>query len=151
MSPIRRVWRRMTPNILAVIAAVAIVVAIGSGVLLALSSSRQSEDLAKLYRALHGQAHVTLQQNINARYDDCRAGDNLREALYQQTQDAARSDALLYRLLPSLDTPEVHTLVRQTRANQLSAFHPRGTYGCTVYALRAAPARARDQYTVPAP
>lgn len=142
MSPVRRIWRRMTPNVLAIVAAVAIVVAIGCAVLLSLSSSQQSEKLTKL-------AHSTLQQSINARYDDCRAGDVLREALTEQTQSSSRSDALLYRLLPSLDTPEVHELVRRTRADQLRAYAPRGPDGCTIYALRAVPRNATGEYTVP--
>jgi hypothetical protein len=142
MSPVRRIWRRMTPNILAIVAAVAIVVAIGCAVLLSISSSQQSDKLAKL-------AHSTLQQSINARYDDCRAGDQVREALHEQARASSRSDALLYRLLPSLDTPEVHKLVRRTRADQLRAFRPRGDDGCTIYALRAVPRNATGEYTLP--
>lgn len=112
---------------------------IGGGLLFA--TSRRSEDLAQL-------THAFSQQNVNARYDDCINGDAVRRALYQQTKASARSDALLYKSLPSLDTPQVHQLVAQTRAKQLAAFAPRGRRGCAAYALRAVPPGARDAYRV---
>jgi len=95
------------------------------------------------------QAHAALQQNVNARYDDCVAGDSVREALYQQTLDSARSDPLLFKLLPSLDTPEVHRLIAANRARQLRVFAPRGRRGCASYALRAVPPASRRSYSVP--
>jgi hypothetical protein len=95
------------------------------------------------------QAHAALQQNVNARYDDCVAGDAVREALYQQTIETERSDPLLYRLLPSLDTPEVHALIKENRARQLKAFAPRGQGGCEAYALRVIPPGSRRSFRIP--
>lgn len=101
---------------------------------------------------LHGRArdrqaaHDVIQQSVRARYDDCLAGEQVRRALREQVQDAARTDPLLYRLLPQLDTPQVRRIVRERRARQLRAFAPKG---CREFALAAVPPSDRDEYTVP--
>jgi len=142
MKPERRVWTRA--NLIAVVAGLAFALALGAVVIALMAESTRSDDVARL-------AHDSVQQNVEARYDDCVAGDAVRRALYRQTRSAERSDGLLYRLLPSLDTPEVHELVRRRRAEQLRAFRPRGRAGCTIYALRVVPRELRGDYRVPRP
>lgn len=98
---------------------------------------------------LQRQAHAALQQSVNARYDDCLAGDVLRTALSLQVDESRRNDPLLYKLLPSLNTPEVRALVKHSRDEQVKAFKPRGAAGCRAYALRVAPPNSRSSYEVP--
>lgn len=141
MSRLRRFRVRISPTVVAVMAGLALALALLSVVVLVGAVVHRSDDIAAI-------AHRSLQQSIDARYDDCIAGDAVRRALYQQAQAASRSDALLYRLLPSLDTPEVRKLVRRTRARQLRAFRPRGTDGCLIYAMRVVPKNAPGNYTV---
>lgn len=129
---------------MAVVAGLALALALGSFAIQLVAAGSRSDDLAVL-------SHRTLQQSIDARYDDCTAGDTVRRALYRQAQTASRSDALLYRLLPTLDTPQVRTLVRRSRRRQLRAFRPRGSDGCTIYALRVVPRDDHGRYSVPPP
>lgn len=136
----RRRRRVVLGSVLLVVLAVA--VGLGAATAYFYDSSRRSEDLTHL-------AHAMLQQNIRARYDDCVAGDAVRRALYDQTRASARSDALLYKLLPTLNTPLVHKLVARNRKRQLAAFAPRGRRGCTAYALLAVPAGVRRGYRLP--
>lgn len=90
--------------------------------------------------------HDAIQQNVRARYDDCLNGEQVRQALRQQVQDSKRTDPLLYKLLPQLDTPEVRDLVRKRRARQLRAYAPRD---CREFALAAVPPENRRLYRVP--
>lgn len=98
--------------------------------------------------ALVSQAYAAIQQNVTARYDDCRAGDEVRQALYDQARTSARLTRLLLRLVPSLDTPEVRRLAARRRAHQLKVYRPRGDAGCAGYALRVVPPGERAEYRV---
>lgn len=90
--------------------------------------------------------HDVVQQNIDARYSDCQGSERVRAALRDQVRRSARTDPLLFRLLPSLDTVEVRRLVHAERDRQLKAYAPRS---CRSYAIASVPAGQRSLYTIP--
>lgn len=112
---------------------------VGAVVFLVVQNHEQDQEL------LH-QGHQNIQQNVKARYDDCVGGEQVRTALREQVINGARTDKLLYHLLPSLNTPIVHELVAQSRADQLKAYAPRD---CSAYALAAVPPLQRHSYHAP--
>lgn len=81
--------------------------------------------------------------NVRARYEDCGNINQILSALRQEVVASKRTNPVLFKLLPSLDTPEVHALVRQERRRELRTFAPRD---CESYALAAIPAGRRDAY-----
>lgn len=91
-------------------------------------------------------AREFVQQTVHARYDDCQAGEEIRAALRAQVKEGKRTDPLLYKLVPSLDTPKVHQIVAEQRARQLKAYEKQR---CREYALAAVPPDSRDSYRVP--
>lgn len=91
-------------------------------------------------------ARAATQQNVRARYDDCQSGNQLRAALIAQVQEGKLTEPLLYKLVPSLDTPQVHKIIADQRARQLRAYRPRN---CRAYALSAVPPGMRGEYHVP--
>lgn len=98
------------------------------------------------------QGHAAIQQNVNARFDDCQAGDQVRAALYAQTLEAqTTTNKVLFKLVPALNTPEVRAIVARDQVRELHAFRPRGTSGCARYAIKSVPPKARGQYTIPKP
>lgn len=91
-------------------------------------------------------SHAQAQANVSARYDDCQGGEDVRAALRAQVDEGKRTDPLFYKLLPSLNTPEVRELVRTRRERQLKAYAARD---CRTYALAAVPERERASFHVP--
>jgi hypothetical protein len=90
--------------------------------------------------------HQAVQANVRARFDDCIAGNEVRRLRRQEIRQAALTEPLLYKLLPSLDTPEVRQVVKDNRERQLAAYADKD---CKSYALEAVPVDDRDDYTVP--
>lgn len=91
-------------------------------------------------------AQAATQQNVRARYDDCQAAEQLRAALRAQVQEGKLTEPLLYKLVPSLDTPEVHKIIADQRRRQLDAYRPRD---CKTFALAAVPPGQRADFRVP--
>ena len=137
---------RLAMTTLATLAGLAIATAVflaaGAQIRLGHEVDRVRELTERVARA----EHSSVQQNVNARYDDCHAGEQVRAALRLQVHQGRRTDPLLYKLIPSLDTAEVHDLVAVSRRRQLKAYAPRD---CRAYALAAVPAKARSRYGVP--
>lgn len=92
------------------------------------------------------QGRELVQQNVRARYDDCLQGEQVRSALREQVEDQQRTNPLLFKLVPSLDTPEIRRIIRQRRDRQLRAYAPRD---CGDFALQAVPPGDRGSYSVP--
>lgn len=90
--------------------------------------------------------HDATQQNIDARFADCTSSEKVRAALRDQVLEGERTSSLLFKLLPSLDTPEVHRLVARERARQLKAYKPRD---CGKYAISSVPVKQRKFFTIP--
>lgn len=145
MSPLRRISpdrRVVIIEILAVVLGVLLLANVTLGVVNYVRLANQVETTDRL-------VHDVTQQNVDARYGGCVAGDELRKALYNQTVQGMKTTPLLLSLVPSLDTPLVRDLLAQSNARQLEAFAPRGQEGCARYALAAVPAQARRNFTVP--
>jgi hypothetical protein len=88
-----------------------------------------------------------VQANIDARYDDCQQIEALKTAGRAQVRSGERTEPLLYELVPSLDTPQVHQIIERDRARQLKAYE-KGS--CSAYAREAIPAGAHPGvYRVP--
>jgi cell division protein FtsB len=83
---------------------------------------------------------------VAARHNDCQASNKVLAALRAEVRASKRTEPILYRLVPSLDTPEVHALVAAQRKRELRAFAARD---CRTYALQAVPAGQRHQYQLP--
>lgn len=129
-----------------VIAGVAVVTGLLASAALALGSvaivrvGDQADDLASF-------GVDAVQANVTARYDDCQALEALRAAGRAQVAQGKRTEPLLYKLVPSLDTPEVHEIIERDRRRQLAAYEKAD---CVAYAREAIPAGApRGAYTVP--
>lgn len=84
-------------------------------------------------------------KNIEARRDDCENNNELREGLRVGVELGKKNDPLLLKLLPSLNTKEVLTVVHREEQRELKAYAP---LNCQSYALRAAPASARTKLTL---
>lgn len=82
-------------------------------------------------------------QNVLARFDDCQAGEDIRAALRAQAEEGRRTTAALLDVVPSLNTPEVKAIIRDSERRTADAFDERD---CVTYALRAVPAAERDNY-----
>jgi cell division protein FtsB len=162
MKPAQVFWRHW-PKALGALAIVTTVVLLVTVALSIISATQLSDTVAanrllgqqlqqqvKASRALAARVavvqHDVVQQNIDARYSDCQGSEKVRAALRDQVRRSAKTDPLLFRLLPSLDTAEVRRLVRVERARQLKAYAPRS---CRSYAIASVPAGQRSQYTVP--
>jgi hypothetical protein len=128
-------------SVMSMVLAVLVPALVGVVVFLVIQNHDQDQELLR-------QGRSAIQQNVTARYDDCRAGDEVRRALYHQARSSARSTRLLLRLVPSLDTRQVRRLAAKRRARQLRTFQPRGIGGCARYALRVVLPRDRDTYRV---
>lgn len=89
--------------------------------------------------------HNFTQANVQARYDDCQASNVLRAALRTRVLEGKRTDPLLFKLVPSLDTPEVHAIIKAQRQRQLRAFAAKD---CVEFALEAVPSGQRHNYIV---
>jgi hypothetical protein len=59
---------------------------------------------------------------VNARFANCESGNTLRKALRVNVEQGQRSLPLLLELLPSLNTPKVLELNRQSVDYQIKAF-----------------------------
>lgn len=59
---------------------------------------------------------------VNARFANCESGNTLRKALRVNVEQGQRSLPLLLELLPSLNTPKVLKLNRQSVEYQIKAF-----------------------------
>jgi hypothetical protein len=136
MSPISP---RRAASIMSTILAVLVPLLVAAVVYLVLQNLRQDDELRR-------QAHAVVQQNVNARYDDCLSGERVRESLRLEVEDGRRTDPLLYKLIPALDTPEVRDLLAERRARQLRSYAPRD---CVAYALSSVPEAQRMLYRVP--
>ena len=145
MSPLRRMSPVRRVLIIGILAAALVVLVLATGVLGAVNYVRLADQVETVDQLVHD----STQQNVDARYGGCIAGDELRTALYDQTLQGMRTTPLLLRLVPSLDTPTVRELIAQSNARQLQAFAPRGRDGCARYALAAVPADAREKFAVP--
>jgi hypothetical protein len=132
---------RRAASIMSTVLAVLVPLLVAAVGFLVFQNHRQDEELLR-------QAHSAIQQNVTARYDDCRAGDRLRRALYQQALASSRTMPLLLRLVPSLDTPEFRELAMTARSRQLKAYRPRGTRGCARFALRVVLPKDRSSFRV---
>lgn len=97
-------------------------------------------------RELERQGHAAIQQNVNARYDDCLNAEEVRASLRIQVEQGRRTEPVLYKLVPSLNTPEVRAIVAANRARQLKAYAPRD---CKKYALASVPVGQRSLHDVP--
>lgn len=113
---------------------------------LVITTQHQSSRLAQQTRAIALAVHTSTQSNIRARYDDCQASNRVLAALRAGVRAGKRTDPLLFKLVPSLDTPEVHALVTAQRAERLRAL---ANKDCREYALEAVPSSERHNYTVP--
>jgi hypothetical protein len=82
--------------------------------------------------------------NIEARYSDCRGGNDTREALRKRVQTSKIERPFLLKLLPQLDTPSVLALITKNEAEELAGFAPRN---CVEYAEEALPGH-RKRYTL---
>lgn len=127
--------------VLAVLTTAVVLATLGLGIRTYLQLRTQVQNNRQL-------VHDVTQQNVDARYGGCRSGDDLREALYQQALQSRRTTPLLLSLVPSLDTDQVRDLIARATRRQLKAYQPRGTAGCTTYALAAVPKESRHQYRV---
>lgn len=92
------------------------------------------------------QGHDAIQQNVNARFDDCESGNDLRMGLLAGVAQGRKTTPVLLRLVPSLNTAEVKALIRKSEARQQKAYKPRS---CAPYALKSVPPAARKNYTTP--
>lgn len=100
-------------------------------------------DLRDQQRQLTAQAAAFQRANVQARFEDCLSSESLRAALRAEVLAGKRTNPLLFKLLPSLDTPHVHRLVRQERRQELHAFRP---LNCRAFALETVPPGQRAQY-----
>jgi hypothetical protein len=87
-----------------------------------------------------------VQQNVDARYSDCRSLNDLRYGLRVNVQQSKDSTPLLFDLLPQLNTSHVQQLVSASWQQELHAFK---RHSCRTYALAAVPRGDRHAYRVP--
>jgi hypothetical protein len=162
MKPAALFWRHWPRalGVLAIVTAVALLVTVTLSIVsaaqlsdtvaankrLGLQLERQVAASRRLAARVAVVQHDSVQQNIDARYSDCQGSEKVRAALRDQVRRSAKTDPLLFRLLPSLDTPEVRHLVRAERARQLKAYAPRD---CRDYAIASVPVGQRSRYTIP--
>lgn len=127
-------------NTIVSIATAILVVGLSAAVVVLIAQNQQQD------AELLAQGRAAIQQNVGARYDDCQNSEAVRSALRQQVEDGKRTDPVLYRLVPSLNTPEVRAIIKASRVFQLKAYAPRD---CEAYALASVPPMSRDEYQVP--
>lgn len=101
---------------------------------------------ARSERLLTAYAISAVQQNVDARYDDCKQLDLIRAGLRSSVQQAKLTAPLLYQLVPSLNTPEVHQIVTARDKAQLLEY---AAVDCETYARRAIPNGDSHHYHVP--
>lgn len=139
MSTVVHPTTRTVTTVVVIALSVVVVALAGAVGYLVIRAQDQDVDLAAF-------AHAAVQQNVQARYDDCQRGEQLRAALRAQVLASRRTNPILYKLVPSLDTPQVHRLVRAERRRQLQAYR---SIDCRTYALAAVPLGHRGDYRVP--
>jgi hypothetical protein len=104
------------------------------------------------YGYLHGQhrlgqyAVASVQQNVDARYDDCRQLNRVLAAQRIGVTQSRTTVPLLYKLVPTLNTAAVRTLVHQNWARELQEY---AAVDCKSYARRAIPHGDVHPYHVP--
>lgn len=103
----------------------------------------QSDRIEAQANAIQEQGRLFFEQNVRARYDDCINGNEIRAALLARTLEAQRTNRILFRLVPSLDNPEVHTIIRKNLARDVAAYAQKN---CREYALQAVPPSDRERY-----
>jgi hypothetical protein len=89
---------------------------------------------------------ATVQQNVDARYDDCQQLNGLRLGLRSGVKQSRTTAPLLYKLVPALDTSTVKTLVQASWARELQEY---AKVDCNAYARRAIPHGDQHHYHVP--
>lgn len=107
---------------------------------------RDEKKLAAAEAGLARFGRTAVQQNVNARYDDCTQFNGIRAGLRESVQQSKVTAPLFFRLIPSLNTAEVRSLVRADDRRELQEY---AAVDCTSYALRAVPAGDRHHYRVP--
>lgn len=89
---------------------------------------------------------VTAQQNVDARYDDCQSLNLLLAGMTTGVRESEKTLPLEYKLVPSLNTPQVKAVVRKSIRRELKAYEPRD---CKAYALKAVPPGQVGGYHTP--
>lgn len=74
--------------------------------------------------------------NVEARYSDCRGGNETRNALRKQVEQGRIERPFLLKLLPQLNTPSVIELLNKNEKEELEGFVPRN---CIEYAKESLP------------
>lgn len=117
---------------------------------LALDNSNQAKSMAarnqQFANNLAQFGFAAVQQNINARYDDCEQLNSLRNGLDTQVKQSYKTLPLLYRLVPSLHTPAVEKIEQNAYQKELREF---SGLDCTSYAKRAIPPGDSHRYQIP--
>jgi len=88
--------------------------------------------------------HTAINSNVEARYSDCRGGEQLRAALRKQVEQGKIQRPFLLKLLPQFNTPQVLALIEKNEHEELSGFAPRN---CVEYAEEALPGHHK-RYTL---
>lgn len=111
-----------------------------------LRQTETNEQAAQETRAIAGFAVNTVQQNIDARHDDCLQLNHIRAGLRASVQQSKVTDPILFKLVPSLNTPQVRRIVATNDKRELQEFR---AIDCKAYARRAIPPGDHHRYHVP--
>jgi hypothetical protein len=100
--------------------------------------------------ALMVQAHdrkEAVNANVEARYSDCRGGNETRIALRRQVEQGRLQRPFLLKLLPQFNQPQVLKLIEKNEREELEGFAPRN---CIEVAEEALP-NHHKRYTLRLP
>lgn len=90
---------------------------------------------------------AAINNNVEARYSDCRGANETRDALRKQVEQGRLQRPFLLKLLPQFNTPAVMQLVEKNEREELAGFAPRN---CIEVAEEALPGH-RKRYTLRLP
>lgn len=87
---------------------------------------------------------AAINSNVQARYSDCRGGNDTRGALRKQVDQGKLERPFLLKILPQLNNAAVIKLIDKNEREELKGFAPRN---CVEYAEEALPGHHK-RYTL---